>query len=44
MFGAIAGMAADADLDLRLVKRKISDAFTNHGVRQELLKELGLVP
>ncbi len=44
MFGAIAGLAADADLDLRLVKRKISDAFTNHGVRQELLKELGLIP
>ena len=44
LFGAIAGMAADADLDVRLVKRKISDAFTNHGVRQELLKELGLIP
>ena len=44
VFGAIAGMAADADLDLRLVKRKISDAFTNHGVRKELLNELGLIP
>ncbi|MAZ97190.1 1-deoxy-D-xylulose-5-phosphate synthase N-terminal domain-containing protein [Schleiferiaceae bacterium] len=44
LFGAIAGVVADADLNLRLAKRKISDAFTNHGVREELLKELGLMP
>lgn len=44
LFGAVAGLAADEDLDLKMVKRKISDEFTNHGRRHELLKELGLIP
>ncbi len=44
LFGAIAGLVADEDLDVKLVKRKISDEFTNHGRRQELLKERGLIP
>jgi deoxyxylulose-5-phosphate synthase len=43
-FGAVAGLVADQDLEVKLVKRKISDEFTNHGNRHELLKELGLIP
>jgi deoxyxylulose-5-phosphate synthase len=44
LFGAVAGLVADEDLNVKLVKRKISDEFTSHGRRQELLKELGLIP
>jgi 1-deoxy-D-xylulose-5-phosphate synthase len=43
-FGAVAGLVADKDLKVKLVKRKISDEFTNHGNRHELLQELGLIP
>ncbi|HCP40461.1 MAG TPA: hypothetical protein DIT65_01595 [Cryomorphaceae bacterium] len=44
LFGGLAGLVADKDLEVKLVKRKISDEFTNHGNRHELLKELGLIP
>ena len=44
LFGAVAGLIADEDLEVKLVKRKISDEFTNHGNRHELLQELGLIP
>lgn len=44
LFGAVASLIADNDLEVKLVKRKISDEFTNHGNRHELLNELGLIP
>ena len=42
--GTVAMEIAQTDLDLKLVIRKIDDVFTEHGSRQELLKETGLIP
>jgi len=44
LFGAIAGLVADEDVNVRLVQRKIGDAFIDHGGRNELLRDLGLIP
>ena len=47
-FGGMSGMVSTfmskADIEAKLVLRKIPDAFTDHGRRNELLRELGLIP
>lgn len=42
--GALASYMAKEDIDAKLVVRKIPDAFTSHGKRDELLRAWGLIP
>lgn len=42
--GALSSHMAKEDLEAKLVVRKIPDAFTSHGKRDELLRAWGLIP
>jgi 1-deoxy-D-xylulose-5-phosphate synthase len=44
MSGIISDYISKADLEVKLVLRKIPDTFTDHGSRNELLRGLGLIP
>ena len=44
LFGAVARLAAEEDAVVRLVQRKIGNGFVDHGERDELLREIGLIP
>jgi 1-deoxy-D-xylulose-5-phosphate synthase len=43
MSGSVTSYVSKEDVDLQIVVRKIPDAFTDHGVRNELLKGYGLI-
>lgn len=44
LFGAIAHHMSSQNTKATLVSKKIGDAFVDHGERDDLLKELGLIP